>query len=127
MPRPRRSPWIFLKVSALDAATLRVEGSPGDLAREAIMFRLEDLYDDAEFCPSQTSGVGALAPDGLVVAVYYAPGDPRNTAIDYTTYCLQHNIVARFRLVPVGREAANNDVVSQTAYLPAAARGRDLP
>lgn len=127
MPRPRRSPWLFLKVSALEAATLRLDGPVGDAARKAIMFRLEDTYDDdAQFCPTQTSGVGALAPDGLVVAVYYAPGDPRNTAVDYAGYCIQHNIVSRFRLVPTGRESAN-DVVSHTAYLPAAARGRDLP
>ena len=88
--------------------------------------RLEDLYDDARFCPHQSSIVGALGPDGLLVAVYYAPADPRNTALDYASYCLQHNIVDRWRLVPAGRESAN-DVVSNTAYLPAAARGRDLP
>ena len=127
MPRPRRSPWLFVKISALQAAMLRVEGKASDLAREALLFRLEDIYDDdAQFCPTQTSGVAALAPDGLVVAAYYGPGDPRNTAVGYAAYCLQHNIVTRYRLVPASRESAN-DVVSPNAYLPAAARGRDIP
>lgn len=127
MPRPRRSPWLFVPISALEAATLRLDGRAGDLARESMMFRLEDIYDDdAQFCPTQTSGVAALAPDGTVVAAYYAPGDARNTQIKYEAYCLQHNIVSRFRLVPAGRESSANDVVSHTAYLPAAARGRDL-
>jgi hypothetical protein len=125
MPRPRRSACLFLQVSAMSAATLRMEGRNGDAARLEMLHRLEDLYDDMGLCPTQSSVVGALAPDGLLVAVYYAPGDPRNTAVDFASYCLQHNIIARFRLVPASRESAN-DVVSPTAYLPAAARGRDV-
>lgn len=126
MSRPRRSACLFFHVSAMTAAELRLPGKTGDDARMLMLDRLEDLYIDQRFCPHQSSVVGALAPDGLLVAVYYAPADPRNTALDYAGYCLQHNIVDRWRLVPAGRESAN-DVASHAAYLPAAARGRDLP
>lgn len=122
----RRSVWAWIRVPALDAAQLRMEGQLGNVARLAMLHRLEDIYDQSGFSPEHTSGVAALDPDGTAVAVYYAPGDPRNTAVNYETYCLQHNIVSRFRLVPAGRESAN-DVVTANAYLPAAARGRNLP
>ena len=123
MSRPRRSPWVFLQISALTAATLRLEGRAGDAARLEMNFLLEDEYDAAGFCPTQSSGVAALAPDGLVVAVYYAPNAPRNTATDYRAYCIQHRIVAREVLVPLRRQSAND--LNPDAYLPAAARGRE--
>lgn len=124
MPRRRRSPWLFLKISSLEAVSLRMEGAHGVAARQRWVNLLEDTYDEMNMCPTQSSGVAVLTPDGTVVAAYYAPGDPRNTAIDYPGYCLQHGIVDRFRYDVHGESA--NDVKSFTAYLPAAARGRDL-
>lgn len=123
----RRSAWAFIRVSSLTAAHLRLDGTTGAAARLEMLHRLEDAYDELRFSPEHSSGVGALDPEGIMVAVYYAPGDPRNTAVDYASYCLQHNIVARYRLVPAGRDSGPANELSPNAYLPAAARGRDIP
>ena len=123
----RRSVLAWVRVGALTAAQVRLEGQLGNVARLEMLHRLEDVYDESGFSSEHTSGVAALDPDGHVVAMYYGPNDARNTSVSFATYCVQHRLVpARFRLVPAGRGPAN-DVSSPNAYLPAAARGRDIP
>lgn len=122
MPRRRHSVWLFHFVTGLRAATMRLDTPKGAVERIHMMHELEDAYDDAGFCASQSSGVAALGPDSSVVAVYYAPNDPRNTSTNYAAYCLQHNIIEPERRLIVPRSA--NDVVSYDAYLPQAARER---
>ena len=121
MPRQRYHRMIMIQVSALTAATLRLEGAIGDAARLEMQHRLEDLYDDLGFRPPTGYPVGALAPDGTLVFIYTGAGDG-STPLDYAGYCLAHNIVARERLVPLGTKNAND--LSLDAYLPAAARDR---
>jgi hypothetical protein len=120
----RRSVWAWIRVSALETAHLRLDGQTGEVARLAMMHRLEDLYDEHNFSPEHTSGVAALGPDGRVVAMYYGPNDARNTDVNFARYSIQHGLVIPEVLIPLRRGAANE--LSPNAYLPAAARGRDF-
>lgn len=122
-----RGTWLFHTASALTVAAMRLEGRLGDKARANAMRQLMGAYIRGEatmFLHSRTNGfIGGAAmrsPDGDIVAVYYGPGDSRNTKTDWPTYSLQHHLVDPEVLVPLRRGASNE--LTTDAYLPLAAR-----
>lgn len=124
--RARLGTWIFVSSSALTVAALRLQGARGENSRAAVMRELSKVYTRGSitmFLHSRNGsieGVAARGPEGDIVAVYYGPGDSRNTRLDWEGYSLQHRLVEPEALIPI-RRAASNDL-SDNAYMPLAAR-----
>jgi len=129
--RERLGTWLFIRSSSATVAGMRLEGKAGDGHRALAMKSLMGAYARAcatMFLHSRSGEVGGaamLSPDGDMVAVYYGPGDPRNTQLDWPGYSLQHRLAATEELLPLHmrrRKPAN-----ESTYLPLAARDTRSP
>ena len=126
--RERLGTWLFIRTSAMNVAAMRLEGRIGDDRRRSAMASLMGAYARAcatMFLHSRSGEIGGAAmigPDGHMVAVYYGPADPRNTAVDWTTYSLQHRLVETEELLPLHQRRRAANTLDTDAYLPLAAR-----
>lgn len=126
--RERLGTWLFIRTSAATVAGMRLEGRAGDGHRAKAMKALMTAYIRAcatMFLHSRTGDIGGaamLGPEGDMVAVYYGPGDPRNTQLDWASYSIQHRLVETDELIPLHQRRKPANDLHENAYLPLAAR-----
>lgn len=126
--RPRLGTWLFLACTAGTVAGLRLEGRAGDGHRTIAMRELCKVYGRASinmFLHSRNgeiAGVAYRGPDGDIVAVYYGPGDARNTRLDWPGYSLQHRLVTTEELLPLHQRRRSANDLHINAYMPVATR-----
>lgn len=131
--RERLGTWLFLRTTTANVAFMRLEGRAGDGHRALAMKSLMGAYTRAAatmFLHSRNGDIGGaamLGPDGVAVAVYYGPGDARNTQLDWTSYSLQHRLVETEELLPLHMRRRAANTLDTDAYLPLAARDTRRP
>lgn len=96
MRRLQPANWTFLFCSPFHAAASRLWGAPGEAERTTLMREAARHYNRINTSPLDEGfaeprgyveiGVAWLDEDGEVVAAYYGPADPRNTALDMLSW-----------------------------------------